>query len=159
MSSRFSDSAYQHYIGLLQNIINRMASSSSACKSWLITILSAIITICVSTGDITKYIWIAYLPSVLFYILDCFYLGHEHNFRNVERHFVSLIANADEASNNHSSLSDTKKALYEFSLPDGHKDKQSVICQTVKAMASWSTTPFYFLIIAIIFCIQIFFQF
>lgn len=40
-------SAVQSYLGILQNIISRMANNSSNCKTWCITIVSAILVVIV----------------------------------------------------------------------------------------------------------------
>lgn len=95
----FNDTC-QHYISLLQDNINRMASNSSNCKTWLITLIAAIFAISASKGDIVTYIWMAYIPTALFFFLDCFYLGAECRFRRIERRFVALVIQDEEALKN-----------------------------------------------------------
>lgn len=151
--NEFNDSC-QHYISLLQDNINRMASNSSNCKTWLITLIAAIFAISASKGDIVTYIWMAYIPTGLFYFLDCFYLGVERRFRRVERRFVAIVSYDAEALRNECQPHDIVKAMYKFSLPNGHKDKHNQFSQTVRAMWSWSTTPFYGCVLAIIFYVQ-----
>lgn len=149
----FNDTC-QHYISLLQDNINRMASNSSNCKTWLITLIAAIFAISASKGDIVTYIWMAYIPTVLFFILDCFYLGMERRFRKIERRFVTLVIQDEEALKSECMPHDPDTALYQFSLPSYHKDNHNQFCQTICAMKSWSTTPFYVCVAAIIFYIQ-----
>lgn len=145
---------HQHYISLLQDNINRMASNSSNCKTWLITLISAIFAISASKGDFVTYIWMAYIPTALFYFLDCFYLGVERRFRRIESRFVALVTQDSEALSHECQPHDIDKAVYKFSLPQGHEDKHNQFCQTIKAMWSWSTTPFYGCIFSIIFYVQ-----
>lgn len=144
----------QHYISLLQDNINRMASNSSNCKTWLITLIAAIFAISASKGDIVTYIWMAYIPITLFYFLDCFYLGAERRFRRIERRFVALVTQDVEALRHECQPHDIDKSIYKFSLPKGHEDKHNHFFQTIKAVWSWSTTPFYGCILAIIFFVQ-----
>ncbi len=37
----FESGAVQSYLGILQGVINRMASNSAGCKTWCITLVSA----------------------------------------------------------------------------------------------------------------------
>lgn len=145
---------HQHYISLLQDNINRMASNSSNCKTWLITLISAMFAITASKGDFVTNIWMAYVPTILFFFLDCFYLGLERRFRRIEKRFVALITQDVEALKYECEPHDIDKAIYKFSLPNGHEDEHNPLCQTIKAMWSWSTTPFYGCILAIIFYVQ-----
>ena len=146
----FNDTC-QHYISLLQDNINRMASNCSNCKTWLITLIAAFFAISASKGDIVTYIWMAYIPTALFFFLDCFYLGVERRFRRIESRFVALVIQDEEALKNECLPHDIDSALYKYSLPNAHKDKQNQFCQTIRAMWSWSTTPFYVCVAAIIF--------
>lgn len=143
-----------HYISLLQDNINRMASNSSNCKTWLITLIAAIFAVSASKGDIVTYIWMAYIPTGLFFFLDCFYLGVERRFRSIERRFVAIVAKDEETLRCECKPHDIDKAIYKFSLPEGHKDKHNQFCQTVCAMCSWSTSPFYGCVFVIIFYVQ-----
>ena len=154
MTEFFPNDSCQHYVSLLQENINRMASNSSNCKTWLITIIAAILAMSASKGDIAVYIWTAYIPTLLFFFLDCFYLGIERRFRRVEKRFISIVTNDRDALRNECKPHDANGAMYQFSLPDGHKDKHNQLVLTIKAMWSWSTTPFYVCIALIIFYIQ-----
>ena len=151
--TEFNDTC-QHYISLLQDNINRMATNSSNCKAWLITLIAAIFAISASEGDIVTYIWMAYIPTFLFFFLDCFYLGVERRLRRIEKRFVAIVTNDEEALENECQPHDIDKAIYQFSLPKGHKDKHNQLWQTILAIMSWSTTPFYGCILAIIYYVQ-----
>ena len=70
MDEFFPNDSCQHYISLLQDNINRMAANSSSCKTWMITLVAAIFAVGASKGDIVSNIWMAYIPTVLFYFLD-----------------------------------------------------------------------------------------
>lgn len=53
--------AVQSYLNILQTIINRMATNSANCKTWCVTLVSAILVIIVDKGK-ADYIWITLIP-------------------------------------------------------------------------------------------------
>lgn len=82
----------QTHLGIIQNIIQRMASNSTACKTWCISLVSAIL---VFVADKSKpdFVWIALFPSLLFLALDAYYLALEKGFRNRYNDFVLKVHN------------------------------------------------------------------
>lgn len=67
-------SSVQSYLNTLQGIVSRMAGNSANCKTWCITLVSAIL---VAIADKAKpnYGWLALIPIVVFLFLDAYYLG------------------------------------------------------------------------------------
>lgn len=121
--------AVQSHIFILQGIINRMAGNNASCKTWAIAIVAAVMAI--PTGQnsaLTKPVLII-LPVVFFFILDCFYLGIERHFIKEQELFVSKLNNSDVDS-----------LLFRINKLSGFS---SQLCATLKAMRSFSTTPFY----------------
>lgn len=51
----FSEEDDRQYISLLQENINRMASNSANCKTWLVTILAALLAIQISLQELRVY--------------------------------------------------------------------------------------------------------
>ena len=90
--------AVQSHLTIIQNVINRMASNSSASKAWCITLVSAILVI---IADKTKpdYAWIALCPTFLFLALDSYYLALEKGFRNSYNEFIVKL-HEDRLCNN-----------------------------------------------------------
>ncbi|EGR0357983.1 hypothetical protein FIM87_18890, partial [Vibrio cholerae] len=82
----------QAHLTMLQNIIQRMASNSSSCKSWCITLVSAVLVIVADKGK-PDYAWIALLPTVIFACLDAYYLALEKSFRETYNKFVQKLHN------------------------------------------------------------------
>ena len=82
--------AVQAHLDILQGIIERMASSSSACKNWCITVVSAILILVADKGK-SEYVWIALVPTVLFGVLDAYYLGLEKIFRRAYNEFIDKV--------------------------------------------------------------------
>jgi hypothetical protein len=82
----------QTHLGILQNVIQRMASNSSACKTWCVTLVSAVLVIVADKGK-PDYAWIAMLPIIVFAALDAYYLALEKAFRNSYNDFISKLHN------------------------------------------------------------------
>ena len=128
-------SAVQSHISMLQGIINRMAANSANCKNWTVTLVAAMLVLLVDKNMQIPNAWICLVPIALFYLLDCYYLGLERLCMASQNKFLKRIYN-DE---------DYIESLYKV---EGLKDKCKQFCNTIKAMNSVSTTPFY-LIVAI----------
>ena len=67
----------RHYISLLQESINRMASNSANCKTWLISLVAAIAALQLAKSDLRAILWVAVGLVLLFYLLDSIYLRIE----------------------------------------------------------------------------------
>lgn len=132
-----SESA-RHYLSLLQDTINRMASNSANCKTWLIAITAAITTCLYNSENICNSYWIMFIPTMLFYILDCYYLGLERRFIKIEHIFIEQLRKGEEGD------------LYVFNVKKIGGDIEYVF----RAMKSWSTTPFYLIITISIYCLK-----
>lgn len=78
----------RHFIGLLQDTINRMASNSANCKTWLLAIITAVVAFVATNKSAVNLLWIIVIVDVLFYLLDSYYLQLERNFRDLESDFV-----------------------------------------------------------------------
>ena len=68
------------HLEFIQNNINRMNSNSFQIKEWMITIVSALLALYVSSGN-ENYIFLAIIPTALFWFLDAYYLLQERKFR------------------------------------------------------------------------------
>jgi len=82
--------AVQAHLGILQSVIQRMASNSAASKTACITLVSAILVIVADKGK-PQYAWIALIPNLLFLVLDAYYLGLERGFRNSYNEFIRKL--------------------------------------------------------------------
>lgn len=70
------------HLELIQGIINRMASNSFALKGWAVTLVAGIFAL--ASKDTDKiYFLIAYVPIVVFWFLDSYYLLQERLFRSL----------------------------------------------------------------------------
>ena len=73
------DSKHKH-LEFIQAIINRMANHSFLMKGWAITLVVALFALVPKHPD-KKYLVIAFLPVVVFWILDGYFLSRERKFR------------------------------------------------------------------------------
>ncbi len=73
-------SAVQKHLEIYQGVITRMAENSRSCKVWCVTLVAAILVLVARTGE-ADHALIALAPTVLFYILDAYYLALERGFR------------------------------------------------------------------------------
>ncbi len=80
----------QAHLHIMQSVINRMASNSSSCKAWCITLVSAILVIVADKGK-PNFAYIALLPTLLFLALDAYYLALEKSFRASYNDFVRKV--------------------------------------------------------------------
>jgi len=85
-----SSPSVQTHLGILQNVIQRMASNSSSCKAWCITIVSAILVLVADKGK-PNFAYIALIPTFLFLALDTYYLGLEKGFRATYNQFIHRL--------------------------------------------------------------------
>lgn len=109
MRNLFETECSRHYISLLQENINRMASNCTSCKTWLVSIVSVLFALQVANDELKNYLWLAVIPTVLLFILDAYYLGQEKRFRDLENNFVQK----EKANEN------TDELLYSFNSAKG----------------------------------------
>ena len=65
----------------------RMAENSRSCKVWCVTLVAAVLVLVAQTGK-ANHALIALGPTVLFYVLDSYYLSLERAFRRSFDYFV-----------------------------------------------------------------------
>lgn len=82
--------AVQSHLTIYQNVIQRMASNSAMSKVWCITLVSAILVIVADKGK-PQYTLIANIPTLLFLVLDTYYLALEKRFRNSYKAFIRKL--------------------------------------------------------------------
>lgn len=82
--------AVQTHLEITQSVIQRMASNSASCKAWCITLVSAILVVVADKGK-PQYALIAVIPSVLFLVLDSYYLALERMFRESYNSFIEKL--------------------------------------------------------------------
>jgi hypothetical protein len=80
----------QTHLGILQGVIDRMATNSASCKAWCIAAVSAILVV-VADKNKPNYALLSLVPTFLFLVLDIYYLAYERGFRNSYDNFVRKV--------------------------------------------------------------------
>lgn len=70
------------HLELIQGVINRMAGNLFFLKGWAITLIAALFALSAKDTN-PKYIFIAYFPVIIFWILDGYFLSQERLFRDL----------------------------------------------------------------------------
>ena len=83
----------RQYIEMLQGNIERMASNSANCKTWMLTIVSALMALQCSITELNGWIFLVVLPILLFWYLDVYYLHLERGMRNRQTSFMYMFKN------------------------------------------------------------------
>lgn len=120
------------HLQIVQGVIQRMAENSRSCKVWCVTLVSAILVLVARTEQ-SQHVLIAFLPTLLFWALDSYYLALERGFRDS---YDSLVGKAREGQLPISELYEVGPSR---SATEGFLSA---------ALHSFSTLPFY-LVIAI----------
>jgi hypothetical protein len=130
--------AVQNYLNILQGVITRMATNSSNCKNWCITIVSAIV---VAIADKAKpdYAFIALIPVILFCFLDAYYLAQERAFRKTYTEFVKKLHEDSQPEN-------FSQDLFKVIPTQG----RSMTLMTLESLSSFSIYPVYGTLVALI---------
>src|SRR5207253_9922963 len=80
----------QAHLGIIQNVIQRMGSNSSTCKTWCITIVAALLVV-IADKNKPNVALLALFPTVLFAGLDVYYLALEKGFRHSYDNFIRKL--------------------------------------------------------------------
>ena len=136
-NSNISMDDVRQYLQMLQDIINRMASNSSNCKAWAITLFTAMAALMIGVEVMRHWMWIILFSIVLFYFLDAYYLGLEKDYRNLEASFIKKLRASEECS----------ISVYDFNFThgDGYKKGENL----KKGLTSPATWPLYSTLAAI----------
>lgn len=127
------------YLQMIHDTIKRMASNSSNCKNWTLTIVTALLALCVGVYELHNYLFISIIPVLMFWGLDFYYLLQENKFRKHEVEFIKRYSNND---------STWKDLLYSFNTSIPHKKDRYIL--KWHCFKSYSITLFYPFIIGLI---------
>lgn len=71
-----------NHLQMIQGVINRMASNSFALKGWAVTLVAGIFALASKNTD-KIYFLVSYIPCVMFWGLDSYYLLQERLYRTL----------------------------------------------------------------------------
>src|SRR5277367_963871 len=70
------------HLGFIQGVITRMGSNSFLLKSWSLTLVTALFALSSKDAD-PRFVELAFLPVIFFWLLDTFFLHQERLFRKL----------------------------------------------------------------------------
>src|SRR3954453_15159372 len=80
------------HLQMIQAVITRMSTNSFSLRGWTVTLISAVFALAAKDADI-RYIVIAFFPTIMFWMLDGFYLAQERRYRDL---YVAVSHKADD---------------------------------------------------------------
>ena len=129
-----NSTAVQAHLTIIQGVISRMAENSRSCKVWCVTLVAAVLVLVARTGE-PQHALITLVPTLLFWVLDAYYLGLERRFRKSYCAFVGRVHDGKIATSD----------LYTVA-PSGSEIGQ--FCWAL--FRSFSILPFYLLLTAMV---------
>ena len=97
-----NDNKIKH-LEMVQDVIKRMASNSFILKGWAVTLVAGIMALAEKDTD-KMYFLVAYIPIIIFWLLDSYYLLQERLYRKLYKKVCSTAEKDIDFS-----LSATKK--------------------------------------------------
>jgi uncharacterized membrane protein len=70
------------HLEMIQGVINRMASNLFFLKGWSITLIAALFALSAKDAN-SKYILVAFVPLIIFWILVGYFLSQERLYRSL----------------------------------------------------------------------------
>jgi hypothetical protein len=70
------------HLEFAQGVITRMGQNSFLIKGWAVTLVSALFALAAKDSN-QKFVVVAYFPTLVFWLLDSYYLYQERLFRKV----------------------------------------------------------------------------
>ena len=140
--------AIQAHINMLQGIISRMANNSANCKTWAITIVSAILVLYADEKIEQQRLWVCYIPICLFFFLDCYYLGLERQTIKKQSAFINKVNSGENITTEIFSMESITGGSDPYKRTERFFKE---LLHTLSAVFSFSTLPFYVLIMSLIY--------
>jgi len=132
----FESGAVQAYLNTLQGVIGRMASSSASCKTWCVSLVSALLVVVVDRRR-PDILLLAGVPILMFFVLDAYYLALEKVFR---KSYTAVVRKVADGSATMADLFDIEPGA----------DAGKKIGEIFPAMKSFAVWPFYGFLVAIV---------
>lgn len=69
------------YLEAIQRVIDRLSNTSFILKGWAVSLVAGLMALAAS-GSNQGYVLIAYIPTVVFWVLDAYFLMMERQYRS-----------------------------------------------------------------------------
>jgi hypothetical protein len=80
------------HLEFIQSVINRMSGNSFLLKGWSVTLVAALFALAAKDAN-KSYVLVAYLPVLVFWNIDAYFLSKERTFRKL----YDCVRKKDEA--------------------------------------------------------------
>ena len=77
------------HLEMIQGIINRLSTNSFLLKGWSVVLVSALFALSASDSRV-EFVLLAYIPALVFWGLDGYFLWEERKFRKLYDHVRNL---------------------------------------------------------------------
>jgi hypothetical protein len=125
----FDSPSVQSHLGMLQGVVARLAANSASCKTWCVSLTSAL-TVVAAQSNKPRLLLVAALPIVLFGLMDAYYLGLERRFRGCYELFIKKLHNGAATIEDAFLISPKLKV-------------RGLFIEAAQALLSFSIWPFY----------------
>lgn len=129
--------AVQAHLSIAQSVIQRMATNSASCKAWCIALVSAIMVVVADKGK-GQYTFIGIIPTILFLVLDAYYLSLERRFREAYNLFIKKLHKGNLVAADLYAISPSGEAFRKF----------------FSSVWSFSIWPFYLTLLVTLFVVK-----
>ena len=117
------------HINLLQGVIARLAGNSASCKTWCLTLVTAILSL-TGTMKNAALVEVALIPVIVFGFIDTMYLAHERAYRDL---YTSVVNKINYGEYTVGDVFDAKPSLGFFRL----------CWLAIRSFCSWAVWPVY----------------
>ena len=122
------------YLPLIQGVVSRMAANSANCKTWCVTLITALFALAIDKGKPAA-ILLGLFPLALFCFVDAYYLSLERDFIAIYNEFVEKLRNNTATAND------------AFMLTPANTGLLQRLKATLARFNSFSIWPFYGIIL------------
>lgn len=77
------------YLEAIQRVIDRLSNTSFILKGWAVSLVAGLMALAAS-GSNQGYVLIAYIPTVVFWVLDAYFLMMERQYRKLFKEKMDL---------------------------------------------------------------------
>lgn len=98
------------HLEMIEIIIERMARNSFALKGWTMTLVAAVSALA-SRGSDKKFMLLAFIPILGFWILDAFYVQQERRFKQLYKNVTEKSDNNIDFSMDTNMVTGTSKEM------------------------------------------------
>ena len=139
------------YLQMMQDNITRMATNSANAKTWLVTIVAALLAVVGNIVDFEYWTLLALVPILVFWYLDAYYLNLERGLRNREQRFINILKNVNLWDEDDSIVKTKEDAIFVFKTLNKNADVKNLgYVKTGCMLFNKSVWPIYVFMLVIV---------